>query len=157
VNLVPRAGRPPPLYIAQCDGVHQPCRVGRPRSGRENRAQKAVGPNGGRSKPNILNIHGGVNRSPTFRYGESCRVFLVSDSKDLCWSQSKTETLHCRCTSITGSRKTSGNLAKLSSTMTELVVIMRLATQWVWAKPISAKPVKNISMFFVMCINIWHP
>jgi hypothetical protein len=37
VNLVPRAGRPPPLYIAQCDGAHQPCRVGRPRLGRENK------------------------------------------------------------------------------------------------------------------------
>jgi hypothetical protein len=35
-------------------GAHQPCRVGRPRSGRENKTQKAVGPNGGRSKPNIL-------------------------------------------------------------------------------------------------------
>jgi hypothetical protein len=54
MNLVPRASRPPPLYIAQCDGVHQPCRVGRPRSGHENKAQKVVRPNGGRSKPNIL-------------------------------------------------------------------------------------------------------
>jgi hypothetical protein len=56
VNLVPRAGRPQPLYMAQCDGAHQPCRVGRPRSGHENKAQKVVGPNDGRLKPNILSL-----------------------------------------------------------------------------------------------------
>jgi hypothetical protein len=35
-------------------GAYQPCRVGRLRSGRENKAQKAVGSNGGKSKSNIL-------------------------------------------------------------------------------------------------------
>jgi hypothetical protein len=44
VNLVPRAGRPPPIYIVQYDGGHQPCRVRRPRSGHESKTQKAVGP-----------------------------------------------------------------------------------------------------------------
>jgi hypothetical protein len=28
----------PPIFIAQYDGAHQPCRVGRPRSGCENKA-----------------------------------------------------------------------------------------------------------------------
>jgi hypothetical protein len=27
-------------FIVMCDGGHQPCRVGRPRSGRENKAQR---------------------------------------------------------------------------------------------------------------------
>jgi len=40
-------------------GAHQPCRVGRPRSGRENKAQKAVGPNWWEIKPNSLDSTSG--------------------------------------------------------------------------------------------------
>jgi hypothetical protein len=43
VNLVPRAPAPTFLFIALCDGAHQPCRVGHPRSGRENKAQRSLG------------------------------------------------------------------------------------------------------------------
>jgi hypothetical protein len=43
VKLVPRAGRPSPLYIAQCDGVHQPCRVGRPDQGARTRPKRPLG------------------------------------------------------------------------------------------------------------------
>ena len=32
------------FYMALCDGAHQPCWAGRPRSGRKSRAQLAVGP-----------------------------------------------------------------------------------------------------------------
>jgi hypothetical protein len=35
--------QPPTSFIAMCDGAHQPCRVGRPRSGRENKAQRPLG------------------------------------------------------------------------------------------------------------------
>jgi hypothetical protein len=52
VNLVPRAGRPPPLYIAQYDGPTNHVGLGALDQGARNKAQKAVGPNGGRSKPN---------------------------------------------------------------------------------------------------------
>jgi hypothetical protein len=39
VNLSPD---PHLLFIALCDEAHQPCRIGRPRSGHENKAQKSL-------------------------------------------------------------------------------------------------------------------
>ena len=45
--------RPHLLFIAQCDGAHQPYRVGHPRSGRETRPNKAVGPYWWEIKPTL--------------------------------------------------------------------------------------------------------
>ena len=79
VNLVSRACRPPPLFIAQCDRAHQPCRVGRPRSERENKAQKAVGPNWWEIKPNILPLDlSSILRSLISYSKLSIHIFLAS-------------------------------------------------------------------------------